>query len=186
MNAYLAGRGDPVVKTLSDIIALNNAFDPTDLTKALKYGQAIFEAADKVDTSAGSTDTARYLSDRATDLTLARGALDAVYNGPDKVRGTADDFHAILLNGNNLANVAAKAGYPSVTVPGGFITPVPPDPDRQPVPLDGDVYGASVLRADVDRVGLCVRAGDAASCAAAAASATAVGFRDARHEEVKR
>lgn len=134
MNAYLAGRGDPVVKTLSDIIALNNAFDPTDLTKALKYGQAIFEAADKVDTSAGSTDTARYLSDRATDLTLARGALDAVYNGPDKVRGTADDFHAILLNGNNLANVAAKAGYPSVTVPGGFITPVPPDPIANPFP----------------------------------------------------
>ena len=147
MNAYLAGRGDPVVKTLSDIIALNNAFDPTDLTKALKYGQAIFEAADKVDTSAGSTDTVRYLADRATDLALSRGVLDAVYNGPDGVRGTADDVHAILLNGNNGAATAAKAGYPSVTVPGGFLPAAAPiaNPFPSTVTFTGPAFSEPTL-----------------------------------------
>ncbi len=83
-------------------------------------------AADSLDITAGSADTARYLADRAADLALSRGALDGVYNGPDGVPGTADDFHAILLNGNNQAGTAAKAGYPSVTVPGGFLPPADP------------------------------------------------------------
>ena len=122
MNSYLDGRGDPDVTTLSDIIALNNLIG----APALKYGQAIFVAADSLDITAGSADTARYLADRAADLALSRGALDGVYNGPDGVRGTADDFHAILLNGNNQAGTAAKAGYPSVTVPGGFVPPADP------------------------------------------------------------
>ena len=128
MNAYLAGRGDPDVTTLSDIIALNTLIG----APALKYGQAIFEAADTLDISPGSPDTIRYLADRAADLALSRGALDGVYNGPDGVPGTADDFHAILLNGNNQAGTAAKAGYPSVTVPGGFLPPA--DPIVNPFP----------------------------------------------------
>jgi amidase len=130
MNAYLAGRGDPDIETLADIVAANNVIGPP----ALKYGQAIFEAAAQVNTAAGSADTTRYLADRASDLALSRGALDAVYNGPDGIRGTKDDFDAIVLNGNNQAGTAAKAGYPSVTVPGGFITPVPPDPIANPFP----------------------------------------------------
>ena len=35
--------------------------------------------------------------------------------------GTADDTDAILALGNNFAAAPAKAGFPSVTVPGGFI-----------------------------------------------------------------
>jgi amidase len=46
-----------------------------------------------------------------------------VYAGPDGIPGTADDFDAILLSGNNQAGTAAKAGYPSVSVPGGFVPP---------------------------------------------------------------
>ena len=130
MNAYLAGRGDPDIETLADIVAANTVIGPP----ALKYGQAIFEAAAQVNTAVGSADTTRYLADRASDLALSRGALDAVYNGPDGIRGTKDDFDAIVLNGNNQAGTAAKAGYPSVTVPGGFITPVPPDPIANPFP----------------------------------------------------
>jgi amidase len=128
MNAYLDGRGDPDVTTLSDIIALNTLIG----LPALKYGQAIFEAADSLDISPGSLDTIRYLADRAADLALSRGALDGVYNGPDGVPGTADDFHAILLNGNNQAGTAAKAGYPSVTVPGGLVPAT--DPVVNPFP----------------------------------------------------
>ena len=116
MNAYLATRPNAPVHTLSDIIALNKV-----IPGAIKYGQAIFEAADTLNLAPGSADTIRYLADRAQDLALSRGALDGVYNGPDGVRGTADDFDAIVLNGNNQAGTAAKAGYPSVSVPGGFV-----------------------------------------------------------------
>jgi amidase len=128
MNAYLAGRGDPDIQTLSDIVDANTAIG----APALKYGQAIFAAADSLNIAPGTPDTLRYLADRALDLQLSRGALDGVYNGPDGIRGTADDFDAILLNGNNQAGTAAKAGYPSVTVPGGFLPPV--DPVVNPFP----------------------------------------------------
>jgi amidase len=121
MNAYLATRPNAPVHTLSDIIAQNKV-----IPGAIKYGQAIFEAADLLNLAPGSADTLRYLADRAQDLALSRGALDGVYNGPDGVRGTADDFDAIVLNGNNQAGTAAKAGYPSVSVPGGFVPPSAP------------------------------------------------------------
>jgi len=74
----------------------------------------------------GSADTLRYQADRAEDLKRSRGALDAVYNGPDGVKGTADDFDAILASANNFAATPAKAGYPSITVPGGFVPPTAP------------------------------------------------------------
>ena len=118
MNAYLATRPGAPVSSLSDIIALNNV-----IPGSLKYGQAIFIAADTLDLAPGSADTLRYLADRAEDLSRSRGALDGVFNGPDGVRGTDDDFDAILASGNNQAGIAAKAGYPSVSVPGGFVPP---------------------------------------------------------------
>ena len=118
MNAYLANRPGAPVSSLSDIIALN-----TIIPGLLRYGQAIFEAADTLDVSPGSADTLRYLADRAEDLSRSRGALDGVYNGPDGTAGTADDFDAILLSGNSQAGTTAKAGYPSVSVPGGFLPP---------------------------------------------------------------
>jgi amidase len=127
MNAYLAGRPGAPVSTLSDIVAANLV-----IPGSLKYGQAIFEAADSLDLDPGSDDTARYLADRAEDLARSRGALDGVYHGPDGIPGTSDDFDAILLSGNNQAGTAAKAGYPSVSVPGGFVTPVAPI--EQPFP----------------------------------------------------
>ena len=118
MNAYLANRPGAPVSTLSDIIALNKV-----IPGAIKYGQALFIAADSLDITPGSADTARYVADRAEDLARSRGALDAVYNGPDGVAGTADDYDAILVSGNSQAAIAAKAGYPSVAVPGGFLPP---------------------------------------------------------------
>ena len=121
MNAYLAQRGHPTIHTLSDIVAFNDAHP--DPARAIKYGQAIFQAAMQVDTSPGSPDTLRYEADRAEDLARSRGALDDVYDGPDDVKGTADDFDAILASNNTFAGTPAKAGYPSVTVPGGFLPP---------------------------------------------------------------
>lgn len=116
LNSYLATRPLAPVQTLSEIIAFNNA----NAAVALKYGQAIFLAADQLDVSPGSADTARYLADRAQDLALTRTGLDAVFNGPDGVEGPNDDFDAILFPQNRGAGAPAKAGYPSIVVPGGF------------------------------------------------------------------
>jgi amidase len=76
--------------------------------------------------SPGSADTVRFEADRAKDLALTRGGLDAVLNGPDGIAGTSDDFDAILFPQNRGAAAPAKAGYPTVVVPGGFVPPVAP------------------------------------------------------------
>ena len=117
LNNYLATRPSAPVHTLADIIAFNNA----NAAVALKYGQAIFLAANQLDTSPGSADTQRYLADRALDLALTRTGLDAVFNGPDGIEGTDDDFDAILFSQNRGAAAPAKAGYPSIVVPGGSV-----------------------------------------------------------------
>jgi amidase len=119
LNNYLVGRPGAPVHTLGEIIAFNEAHADV----ALKYGQAIFLAAEQLDTSPGSADTQRYLTDRALDLALTRTGLDAVYDGPDGTRGTDDDFDAILFPRNGGAGAPAKAGYPSIVVPGGYVSP---------------------------------------------------------------
>jgi amidase len=122
LNSYLALRPDAPVDTISDIIAFNNA----NASVALKYGQALFLAADALDDSPGSADTARFRADRAKDIELTRGGLDAVFNGPDGRAGTRDDFDAILFPQNRGAAAPAKAGYPTVVVPGDLLPPVAP------------------------------------------------------------
>jgi amidase len=123
LNAYLAATPDAPRHTLSEIVAFNATFNPP-----MKYGQAIAEAGAQIDLSPTSADTQRYLMDRAEDLVRSRDALNAIYFGPDGIRGTADDTDAIIAVGNNFAGAPAKAGFPSVTVPGGFILAGPGDP----------------------------------------------------------
>ena len=88
---------------------------------ALKYGQAIFEfaAVARHESRAAPTPCATW-QDRQKDLELTRTGLDAVFNGPDGRKGTSDDFDAILFPRNDGAGAPAKAGYPSIVVPGGF------------------------------------------------------------------
>jgi len=135
LNAYLAVTPAAPSQSLAQIIAFNDAHVPP-----LKYGQAIAIGAEALDILPGSADTARYLADRAEDLRRSKLALDGVFNGPDGVQGSADDFDAVLHLGNANANVPAKAGYPSVAVPGGFnalstLTPADP-PIGVPFPSD--------------------------------------------------
>jgi amidase len=111
LSAYLAATPGAPRRTIAEIIAFNKAHQPP-----MKYGQAIFEAAQQIDTSPDSKDTARYLADRAEDLKRSRGALDAVFKDAD----------AILSSANFFAGAPAKAGYPSITVPGGFVPPTAP------------------------------------------------------------
>jgi amidase len=129
LNAYLAslGPGAPV-RTLADVIAFNNAFKIGSVPVGLKYGQVLAIAAESLDIRPGSADTKRYLSDRAKDLDVAKTrGLDVVYK----------DFDAVLFPANRGANVAARAGYPSIVVPGGFVPnpAVPPPPLTPPPPL---------------------------------------------------
>jgi amidase len=136
LNAYLAATPGAPSRTLAEIIAFNNSYTPP-----MKYGQAIAIGAEALDISPGSADTARYNADRAEDLRRSKLALDGVFNGPDGIPGNDDDFDAVLHSGNSNANVPAKAGYPSVAVPGGFVplsTLTPNDPPIA-VPFPSDV-----------------------------------------------
>jgi amidase len=119
LNAYLTRRPNAPVHTIDDIIAFNNA----NPIAGLKYGQALFLAAATLDTSPGSADTLRVTADRAKDLQLTQGGIDAVLNGPDGIAGTADDFDAVLFPQNRGAAAPAKAGYPSVAVQTRFQVP---------------------------------------------------------------
>ncbi len=117
LNAYLAGLGPSApMQSLAQIIAFNTA----NAGVALRYGQSILVAADRYDTQPSSADTTRYLADRANDIALARGALDAAFAGPDGVPSTPDDVDALLFPANNGADMPARAGYPSICVPAGF------------------------------------------------------------------
>ncbi|MDB6019631.1 MAG: dockerin type repeat family protein [Pedosphaera sp.] len=116
LSAYLAKLPPSwPVRTLADIIAVNNA-----TPGALKYGQFFALQANALDISPGSADTLTYQSNYLAGITQSRGILDAVYNGPDGIKGTSDDFDAVLNPG---AGTPARAGYPSVSVPGGMLPP---------------------------------------------------------------
>jgi amidase len=142
LNSYLADRDFgpgvsasnaqiPVrtVHTLADVISFNAAHPEV----ALKYGQAIAIGADSLNTGPGQ-DLDNYLADRALDLKLTRTCgLDVLYTGkvPAECAGLVADqgsctgkkFDAVLFPANFGANAPARAGYPSVIVPGGFFTP---------------------------------------------------------------
>ena len=110
LNLYLSSLGkDAPVKTLADVIAFNNANPEV----ALKYGQVLALASQAKDLDPLSADTQQYLADRAQDLLLAREqGIDAYLN--------TYNLDAIFFPGTRGANIAARAGYPSVIVPAGY------------------------------------------------------------------
>src|SRR6267378_674113 len=138
------------VKTLSDVISFNNLHPEV----ALKYGQAIAEAADMLDTGPGQ-DLDDYLADRALDLKLTRTCgLDVLYTGvvPAEcadvvaipVGPTGKKFDAALFPANFGANAPARAGFPSVIVPTGFFpnpAAVPPSFGALPSPFGATFSG---------------------------------------------
>ena len=89
---------------------------------------------DVLPVAGGGQDVADYLADRALDLKLTRTCgLDVLYTGvvPPECAGLVADqgscagkkFDAVLFPANFGANPPARAGYPSVIVPGGFFVP---------------------------------------------------------------
>jgi amidase len=128
LNKYIADhvRHSFPIDSLEDVVNFNIAFGPG----ATKYDQDLAIFSQLFDTGPFSADTVRYLSDRATDIALSHAAILSVLNGPDGIPGTADDYDALLFSGNSGAATPAKAGFPSIVVPGGTFQNVvtPPFP----------------------------------------------------------
>jgi amidase len=96
------------IKTIADIVAFNEA----NAGKALRFGQDLFLAANS---TKGNLSELEYKSARAMDLLAAKTrGMDAYMN--------QHKLDAVLFPGSAGAAIAAKAGYPSVMVPGGFIS----------------------------------------------------------------
>ena len=107
VDAYLARlpSGAPM-RTLADIARWNEGH----ATQALKYGQTWVDKAIAVDHDA---ERATYLAARARDLAVAgEHGIDAVLGAHGAVAIVMPSWHG--------AGVAARAGYPSITVPAGY------------------------------------------------------------------
>jgi amidase len=94
------------VKSLADVIRFNAAAE-----RALRFGQDLLIAAEA---TSGDLAEPLYRSARAFDLESAKGGLDRYFE--------AHRLDAMLVPARIGAHVAAKAGYPSVSVPAGFVT----------------------------------------------------------------
>jgi len=111
LNAYLRDWATgAAMRSLADIVAFNEA----NADRALRFGQDIFLAAEA---TRGDLSELEYVSARQMDLRAARElGLDAYM---DRYR-----LDAVLFPGTAGAAIAAKAGYPSVQVPAGFVAGV--------------------------------------------------------------
>lgn len=109
LNLYLRDWAtNTEIKTMADIIA----FNAVHAERALRFGQDLFLASDL---TKGDLSEREYKSARAMDLLAARTrGMDAYMN-----QHTLD---AVLFPGATGAAIAAKAGYPSVMVPAGFVS----------------------------------------------------------------
>jgi amidase len=146
LNVYLAARPGQHPRTLAELIAFNTAHASTELQF---FGQELFEAAEATN---GDLTDPTYLAQRRTATTLAQRAIDdtltaldldaivAPTNGPawkTRLPG-GDDFSEFVGS----STPAAVAGYPTVTVPAGFVGPLPIG-----ISLIGSRYGEAGLLA---------------------------------------
>jgi amidase len=111
LNLYLRDWASGIdIRSLADIVAFNTAY----ADRALRFGQDIFLAAEA---TRGDLSELEYVSARQMDLRASRElGLDAYM---DRYR-----LDAVLFPGVAGAAIAAKAGYPSVQVPAGFVAGV--------------------------------------------------------------
>ena len=124
LNLYLRDwAADTEMSSLADIIAFNAAH----ADRALRFGQDVFLAAN---VTRGDLSEVEYVSARQMDLRASRTlGLDAYMD--------AHRLDAVLFPAAGGAPIGARAGYPSVQVPAGFIA-AERDKDRPEYP-----YGAT-------------------------------------------
>src|SRR6185295_13381303 len=111
--AYLASLGASApVKSLTELRQFNTANAGNN---AIRYRQDLLDTSDEMNLT---TDLARYQRDRAKDIHLAdaHGLREAI---------TVNNLDALLFPGPNSAAIAARAGFPTVIVPYGFIPNAP-------------------------------------------------------------
>lgn len=127
LNKYLAGRNSPY-KTLADLIKFNDENRDREMPF---FGQEIFLMAEK---KGALTDRAYRLALQKSKLLTQAQGIDAVMN-----KSKLDTFVAPsggvawmtdLINGDcgvfeGMTSFAAVAGYPSITVPAGFVQGLP-------------------------------------------------------------
>jgi len=108
LNAYLRDWAtETPIKTMSDIVAFNKV----NASRALRFGQDIFLASEA---TRGDLSEPEYKAARQMDIRTSRTlGIDAYM--------AAHRLDAILFPANIGAAIAAKAGYPSVQVPAGFV-----------------------------------------------------------------
>jgi amidase len=95
------------IRSLADIVGFNKV----NAQRVLRFGQDLFLAAAA---TRGDLSEPEYVSARRMDLRSARTlGLDAYMDG--------HRLDAVLFPGAAGASIAAKAGYPSVQVPAGFV-----------------------------------------------------------------
>jgi amidase len=106
LNVYLSSLGAQApARSLKDVIEFNHQHAGA----ALKYGQTLMIAAEE---TSGTLTEPEYIESRLLDLYYAAKA------GIDQAM-TEHGLDALLFPSNHGAALPAKAGYPSVTVPGG-------------------------------------------------------------------
>lgn len=107
LNAYLGRLGpEAPVHSLAELITYNQR----DPERMLKYGQARLLAAEA---TSGTLTEPAYIESRLRDLRLSRT------EGIDRALA-AHRLDALVFPGTAGAAIAARAGYPSVTVPAGY------------------------------------------------------------------
>jgi amidase len=117
-NTWLATLGPAApVKSLTELRDWNRAHEKAG---AIKYGQSNLDISDEMDLE---KDRARYEVDRARDVRLGGS------HGIDEIM-KSERLDAILFPGASGAAIAAKPGYPTVTVPFAIVpnAPTPPFP----------------------------------------------------------
>ena len=104
-NQWLSTLGPAApVKTLTELRQWNLKHERGG---AMKYGQSNLDISDEMDVDA---DHARYEADRAKDIALAgTHGIDEIMN--------AEHLDALLFPGAGGAAIAARPGYPTITVP---------------------------------------------------------------------
>jgi amidase len=124
-NTWLKSLGDKApVKTLAELRQWNTAHQRAG---TIKYGQGQLDGSDQIDLEA---DRARYEADRRKDTLLA------ATHGIDAALET-HRLDALLFPGTSSANIAARPGYPTITVPYAFV-PVAPGTGANAFPTGVD------------------------------------------------
>lgn len=110
LDAYLsrAPRDFPI-RSLADVVAFNTA----NAGRMLKFGQSLALAALAKDHAPDSADTAQYKADRAQDLAQSKDLIDSAL--------AEHGLTALLFANSGGAAIGATAGYPSVSVPAGYL-----------------------------------------------------------------